>query len=218
MDDIMTLEEVAQYCRVSERTVIDWVQKGDIPGGKLGTSWRFKRSEVDNWINQKLTPRIKQLSQNDINLNAFISKSRTCVLNCETKSEILNHLIDLMKDLPGIQSRQELSDAVFQREKLMSTGIGLSIAIPHARLNGLNDMYMAFCVNTKGIKDYDSLDGLPVRIVVMILAGREQHARYITALSLVAKMLKDPGIRENFLSIKSNDELLSLLMQETENL
>ena len=217
MDDIMTLEEVAQYCRVSERTVIDWVQKGDIPGGKLGTSWRFKRSEVDNWINQKLTPRIKQ-SQSDINLNALISKSRTSVLNCETKSEILNHLIDLMKDLPGIQSRQELSDAVFQREKLMSTGIGLSIAIPHARLNGLNDMYMAFCVNTKGITDYESLDGLPVRIVVMILAGREQHARYITALSLVAKMLKDPQVREKFLQIKSNEELLSLLEEETENL
>ena len=218
MDDIMTLEEVAQYCRVSERTVIDWVQKGDIPGGKLGTSWRFKRSEVDNWINQKLTPRIKQVSQSDINLNALISKSRICVLNCETKSEILNHLIDLMKNLPGIQSRQELSDAVFQREKLMSTGIGLSIAIPHARLNGLNDMYMAFCVNRSGITDYDSLDGLPVRIVVMILAGREQHARYITALSLIAKMLKDTRVREDFLRIKSNEELLSLLMQETENI
>ncbi len=218
MDDIMTLEEVAQYCRVSERTVIDWVQKGDIPGGKLGTSWRFKRSEVDSWINRKLTPRIKEESQSAYILDALISKSRTRVLECETKSDILNSLIDLMKDIPGVQSRQELSDAVFQREQLMSTGIGLSIAIPHARLNGLNDMYMAFCVNRLDITDYDSLDGLPVRIAVMIIAGREQHTRYIAALSQIAKMLKNPEIREQFVQVDSDDALFSLLTRETRNL
>lgn len=218
MDDIMTLEEVAQYCRVSERTVIDWAQKGDIPGGKLGTSWRFKRSEVDNWINKKLTPRISEGSQSGIDLNSLISKSRTCVLDCETKADILNHLIDLMTDITGVQSRQELSDAVFQREKLLSTGIGLSIAIPHARLNGLKDLYMAFCVNTRDITDYDSLDGLPVRIVVMILAGRELHSRYISTLSLISKMLKDSQVRDQFLQIRSDEELFSLLNRETRNL
>lgn len=215
MDDIMTLEEVAQYCRVSERTVIDWVQKGDIPGGKLGTSWRFKRSEVDNWINKKLTPRIKQDSKAGIQLNTLISKSRTRVFDCETKPEILNRLIDLLQTIPGVQSRQGLSDAIFQREELMSTGIGLSIAIPHARLNGLNDVHMAFAVNKFDIKDYEALDGLPVRIVVMILAGREHHSRYIATLSLISKMLKDPQVRNQFLDVQSDDALFSLLNQKT---
>ena len=215
MDNIMTLEEVAQYCRVSERTVIDWVQKGDIPGGKLGTSWRFKRSEVDDWINKKLTPRIKSSSQTSLRLNSLISEERSCVLNCTTKTDILNQMIELLATVPGIQSRQQLSDSIFQREELMSTGIGLSIAIPHARLNGLDDVYMAFCVNKQDIRDYESLDGKPVRIVVMILAGRDQHSRYIAVLSQISKMLKQPAIHEKFLKVTSNSELLALLNKET---
>ena len=46
-DDILTIEEVAKYLRVSDRTVYDWAQKGEIPAGKIGTVWRFKKSEVE---------------------------------------------------------------------------------------------------------------------------------------------------------------------------
>ena len=55
MHEIMTIEEVAEYLRVSERTVYDWAQKGDLPGGKLGTTWRFKRSDVENWVNSRIS-------------------------------------------------------------------------------------------------------------------------------------------------------------------
>ena len=41
-DEILTIEEVAKYLRVSDRTVYDWAQKGEIPAGKIGTVWRFK--------------------------------------------------------------------------------------------------------------------------------------------------------------------------------
>ncbi len=47
-DDILTIEEVAKYLRVSERTVYDWAQKGEIPSGKIGTVWRFKKSEIES--------------------------------------------------------------------------------------------------------------------------------------------------------------------------
>ena len=50
-DDILTIEEVAKYLRVSERTVYDWAQKGEIPSGKIGTVWRFKKSEIETWVN-----------------------------------------------------------------------------------------------------------------------------------------------------------------------
>ena len=53
-DDILTIEEVAKYLRVSERTVYDWAQKGEIPAGKIGTVWRFKKSEIEKWVNDRL--------------------------------------------------------------------------------------------------------------------------------------------------------------------
>ena len=52
--DIMTVEEVAEYLRVSERTVYEWAQRGEIPAGKLGTTWRFKRREIERWVDRRL--------------------------------------------------------------------------------------------------------------------------------------------------------------------
>ena len=54
MHDIMTVKEVADYLRVSERTIYDWATKGHIPCGKLGTTWRFKRAEIEQWVNRRL--------------------------------------------------------------------------------------------------------------------------------------------------------------------
>ena len=51
-DTILTIEEVANYLRVSDRTVYDWAQRGEIPAGKIGTVWRFKKSEVEQWVNR----------------------------------------------------------------------------------------------------------------------------------------------------------------------
>ena len=63
-DDILTIEEVARYLRVSERTVYDWAQKGEIPSGKIGTVWRFKKSEIEKWVNDRLSSSEKPALQN----------------------------------------------------------------------------------------------------------------------------------------------------------
>ena len=69
MHEIMTIEDVAKYLRVSERTVYDWAQKGILPGGKIGTTWRFKSADIQKWVNDKLNNdslRIKKLILNFI--------------------------------------------------------------------------------------------------------------------------------------------------------
>ena len=54
-DPILTIDEVAKYLRVSERTVYDWAHKGEIPAGKIGTVWRFKKSEIEKWVDHRLS-------------------------------------------------------------------------------------------------------------------------------------------------------------------
>jgi nitrogen PTS system EIIA component len=54
MDDIMTLEEVAQYLKLKPQTIYTWAQKGDIPAAKLGREWRFKKSIIDKWFDQRI--------------------------------------------------------------------------------------------------------------------------------------------------------------------
>jgi len=207
MDEIMTLDEVASYLRVSERTVYEWASKGELPCGKLGTSWRFKRSNIEEWVSHKLSPRIQTPTFTAPSLSAILKPERVVQLHCTTKEAVLNQLIDLFADIP------ELADAVFKREQLMSTGIGLSIAVPHVRLNSVNELHMAFGVNKTGINDYESLDNIPVRIIVLIVAGRDQHTHYLQTLSRVSHLLKNSLIREQLFEAKSSEEIYKIVIE-----
>ena len=213
MDTIMTLDEVAKYLRVSERTVYEWASKGELPGGKLGTSWRFKRDDIEKWVSHKLSPRIHLPSSDFPSLSAILKPERTVLLHSTTKEAALNQLIDLCTDIPNLSNRAELADAVFKREQLMSTGIGLSIAVPHVRLNSIHEINVAFGVNESGIKDYDSLDNIPVRIIVLIVAGRDQHTDYIQTLSRISRLLKNPLIRERLFEAKSSSEIYKIVIE-----
>jgi len=52
-DEILTLKEVAEYLKLAEKTAYRLAQKGKLPGFKVGGSWRFKREDIENWIEQQ---------------------------------------------------------------------------------------------------------------------------------------------------------------------
>ncbi len=51
--DLMIIKEVAEYLRIKEKTVYDLVAKGKIPGFKVGGAWRFKKTEIESWIEKQ---------------------------------------------------------------------------------------------------------------------------------------------------------------------
>ena len=54
MDDILTIKELADYLKLNEKTTYRLVLNGDIPGFKIGGSWRFERTEIEKWIERQL--------------------------------------------------------------------------------------------------------------------------------------------------------------------
>ena len=130
------------------------------------------------------------------------------------KADILNALINLLESRPGIKSRDDLSEAIFRREELMSTGIGINLAIPHCRLEGVKDISAAVAVCPDGISDYVSLDGKPVKLVIMIVAGRHQQNEYIQMLSLLSGRLKNEEVRDRLMAARSPEEVFPILTEE----
>lgn len=194
----MTIEEVAEYLRVSERTVYDWAQKGQLPGGKLGTTWRFKRSDIEGWVNRRIgnSPVSAAPSASGMNmLRTILSPERVVFLDTGKKESALKTLCAVLGTSPLVEDETELEQAVFRREELMSTGIGFGVGVPHVRLTSVKDLIMALGITRKPLKDYSSLDEIPVRIVCMVAAGSSQHPQYIRALSAISSRLKDPDVR-----------------------
>jgi PTS system nitrogen regulatory IIA component len=195
--EIMTIEEVAEYLRVSERTIYDWAQKGQLPGGKLGTTWRFKRGDIEGWVSRRLgTAAAPVISSAPGMLNRILSPERVIFFDTDQKSAALKTLCAALGTSPLIHNEAELEQAVFRREELMSTGIGFGVGVPHVRLSSVDDLVMALGIARRPLSDYSSLDDDPVQIVCMVAAGGTQHPQYIRALSAISSRLKDEAVRK----------------------
>ncbi len=208
--DLLTVEEVADLLKVSERTVYDWAQKGSIPCGKLGSTWRFKRGEVENWVDSKLTKREKS-SAEVMQIKSVLSKDNVLFIDSETKEEALNLLIDQISKGLSIRDKKDIQEGIFHREKLMSTGIGLGIAVPHVRLSSLDTLSMVAALHKDGIEDYGSIDGKGVNFIFMIVAGKEQHSEHIKLLSAISRTLKDETLRNELFNAFSTEEFYDLI-------
>lgn len=212
-DDILTIEEVAKYLRVSERTVYDWAQKGEIPAGKIGTVWRFKKDEIERWVNERLTSSVKSIPSNQlVQVQNILSPDRIVMLNHSTRHDALVALADTLGTAPQIKNRQELTAEILKREELMSTAIGRGIAIPHVRLSSVTDLVMAVGLCKNNIIDFQSIDDVPVRLLFMIAAAYNQHGYYLQTLSFFSTKLKNASLREGLLAAKTPIEAYDLLI------
>ncbi len=129
-------------------------------------------------------------------IKTALKKEYICLLKNDTKKEILLEIIRLLEKSGEIKNIEKLKEGIFYRESLLSTGIGLGIAIPHVRIEGIHKLIMAVGINQQGIKDYEAIDDKPVWIVIMIIAGKEQHREYIRLLSKIVTKLKSGNTLE----------------------
>ncbi len=213
--DILTIEEVAKYLRVSERTVYDWAQKGEIPAGKIGTVWRFKKSEIEKWVNERLSSNVKKEEvAPEVIVKNILSPERIVFINHTTKRDALVELANNLSTAPQVKYQDELVTEILKREELMSTAIGRGIAIPHVRLSSVTDLVMSVGICKKDIIDYQSIDEIPVRILIMIAAAYNQHTYYLQTLSFFSSKLKEKELREKLLNTKNSEEAYELLTSE----
>jgi PTS system nitrogen regulatory IIA component len=215
-DDILTIEEVARYLRVSERTVYDWAQKGEIPSGKIGTVWRFKKTEIERWVNERLSSNRSASIFSVVQIQNILSPDRILFLNHSKKRDALVALAENLASAPQIKNRNELVAEILRREDLMSTAIGRGIAIPHVRLSSVTDLVVSVGISQCDIIDFQSLDDVPVRLLFMIAAAYNQHAYYLQTLSFFSSKLKSGDLRGTLLTAKNPQEAYALLMSQDE--
>ena len=211
-DDILTIDEVAKYLRVSERTVYDWAQRGEIPSGKIGTVWRFKKAELERWVNERLSVNKLTPQGGNIHLETILSPDRIIFLNFSAKRDALLALVDNISTSPQVKNRQELGQEILRREDLMSTAIGRGIAIPHIRLSSITDLVVSVGISQTDIIDFQALDDEPVRLLFMIAAATSQHAYYLQTLSFFSARLKNLELRNALLASKTPREAYGILV------
>ncbi len=145
-------------------------------------------------------------------LAEFLTLDCVARLTGTTKADVLEELVALLAEAEPKIDRDTLAAEVDRREEMMSTGIGHKLAIPHVRLAGVKKARVAVGVSSQGVADYESLDGLPVHIVVMIVAPTGEHEMYIRLLAKVSDVLKDADLREAIIAAEETETIHRILL------
>ncbi len=149
---------------------------------------------------------------NMVELSELLAPERVVLLEAEDKKTLLEQLAQVLsRSAPGLDC-QELMDVLLAREGIMSTGIGLGIAVPHARLKSVESPVLAVGVSRKGVA-YDSLDDKPVHIVVMIVVPVESQKQYLRILARVTLLLKNAKLRGRLLEARDAEEIHQILSE-----
>ncbi len=130
-----------------------------------------------------------------------------------TKDEILNAVIDIAATSEKVLDKGKLRDAIFEREKIMSTGVGSGFAIPHGKTDAVTDIVGAFAITAHPI-DYKSLDEQPVRIIFLLIGRESMVGPHIKLLSRISRLMNKEDFRKKLLGAQSPAEVLEIFKQE----
>ena len=134
-------------------------------------------------------------------------------LEGNSKDAVINALIDLVGKSPKVIDKEKVRTAIFDREKIMSTGVGNGFAIPHGKTDAVSDIVAAFAVTAKPI-DYDSLDEKPVRLVFLLVGKDNLVGPHIKLLSRISRLMNKEEFRRRLLGSRNPREVLDLFRQE----
>ncbi len=135
---------------------------------------------------------------------------------CE-KRELLDEMAENISDLVGGLDREDLLEVLLEREKLGSTGIGHGVAIPHAKLKGIERIVVAMGMSKNGV-DFQSMDDKPVHIFFLIIAPEQSSAVHLKVLAGISRLLKDAAFRTKLMKVESRDDIFNAIVEEDKKL
>lgn len=134
-------------------------------------------------------------------------------LKAEKKEEVLSELIDVLFDAKKIKDKKKAFEAVMDREKLSTTGVGYGVAIPHGKYNDIEQLTACFGRSKNGV-DFDAMDHKPVHIFFLFLSSDNETNLHLKILARSCRLLKKDTFRESLMHADNEDEILSVIARE----
>lgn len=139
----------------------------------------------------------------------------TTDLQAESKYEAIEELIDLLvtaHEIP-LSLREHIVEVVVEREKSMSTGMEKGVAIPHGSTDSVEDIIGAMGISRHDIP-FESIDGEPVRLVILLIMPRKDFQGHVRALAGIAHILLNDSLRETLKGTRDVRKVLDLIEEE----
>ena len=149
-------------------------------------------------------------------LDILSPKSAVVGLQGETKEEIIRELVDSLEIDQVITDRDKVLQAVVEREKIMSTGIGDGIAIPHGKSDAVSALAAALGIHKRGVS-FDALDGEPAYVFFLLVSPANVSGPHIKALARISRLLKNDAFKKKLIAAATPAEIMEIIAAEEQD-
>lgn len=128
-----------------------------------------------------------------------------------TKDEILEKIVNLIDENTDLVKKIFLEN-IMEREKIGSTGIGMGIAMPHTRCEGVKDLVVSIALLETPV-DFGAIDGELIKVVVLVGGPKEKGQEYLKVMSSIARIFREKENRDNIKTARPEEELIKSIME-----
>lgn len=222
MDDVLTLKQLAQHLQVSERTVFRLLERGELPGFKVGGHWRFRRGVVDYWLDLRMG-RMGAEELLDLDLDpgapflplsdALAPENALLVIPPGSRRQVIEAFIGSVT-LPASVDPDEVLGRVWAREELSSTALTDGVALLHTARWEARTLPQGNLVAVARLiepLDFGALDGRDTDLLFLLLSG--SSPQQLLLLTRATRLCRHPGFLALLRSADTPAAALSLIRQ-----
>ena len=224
--DILTIKQLSEYLMVSEKTIYRMVDKGLLPALRIGAQWRFRKRDIDGWLDERVEKVeiegqkavLEELAPSEIDIHPC-SFRRTCGSACRrmSRDELLSWIVTRATLEPGVD-RQALYESIRARELVCSTALVENAAFPHP--NEPADFRFSrkriLLAAVREPVNFHDPNGHRPRVIVVILARTTQG--YLLTISRALKLFGNASLIGRITGSSAVDEVIASIRDAEERL
>jgi nitrogen PTS system EIIA component len=143
-------------------------------------------------------------------ISKYLDKNLVVFLDEKNRNDAITRLVNVLTEEGTLESAEEFHSAILEREKVVSTGIGIGVAIPHAKITGCSKFFIVVGIQKGKGLEWNALDGSLVRLVFMIGGPDNKQTEYLKILSSITQAIKDEPRRKRLLKCKTAEDVLKI--------
>jgi nitrogen PTS system EIIA component len=224
--DILTIRQLSEYLMVSEKTIYRMLDKRLLPAVRVGAQWRFRKRDVDTWLDERVRKVeeegqqavLEELAPSEIDIHPLLlAKNVWSDLPPQPRDELLSWIVMHATLDPGVD-RRALVESIRARERLCSTALVKDAAFPHPNEPadfGFTRKRVLLAVAREPV-NFNDPNGHRPRVIVVILARTVQG--YLLTISRAVKLFGNPALIGRIIRSSNSGDVIAAIREAEERL
>jgi len=211
MPDLLTAKQLAEYLQLSSRSIYRLLERGDVPATKIGGQWRFRKADVDQWIDlnasrlpEELNPLHVDSTSGYPDVNVLLDEANALIrVPAGNRDSVVRSFVSRIR-FPEALDLDLLVERVLERERLCSTAVPEGVALLHTPRNRprlLKAHDLVALGQLEHPADFGALDGSLTDTLALILARDERH--HLGLLAKMARLFREPALLQGLRSART---------------